>query len=120
MPLAAEGEARVLTGLLDTVFVSLHTGDPGTTGASEVTGGSYARESAAFTQTGDNPTTASNNGVIQFTQATALWGDVSHFGIWDAVSGGNFLAGAAVDVTKEVDVGDIARWEIGTLDVTAD
>ncbi len=31
-----------------TPYVSLHTGDPGTNGASEVSGGSYARQSASF------------------------------------------------------------------------
>ena len=29
-------------------YISLHTADPGETGASEVTGGSYARQQAAF------------------------------------------------------------------------
>ena len=120
MPIAAAGEARALTGLLDTVYISLHTADPGDTGTDEVSGGSYARESASFTQSGSNPTTASNSGVIQFTQATALWGTITHFGIWSAASSGDFLGSGAVDVSREIDTGDIARWEIGTLDVTAD
>jgi len=120
MPIAAAGEARVLTGLLDTVYISLHTGDPGTTGANEVTGGSYARESAAFSQASSNPTTASNSGAVQFTQATGAWGTVTHFGIWSAASSGDYLGGAAVDVSKAIVLGDIARWEIGGLAVTAD
>jgi hypothetical protein len=120
MGLSAAGEARVLTGLLDSVYLSLHTGDPGATGVSEVSGGSYSRKSAAFTQTGDNPTTASNSSVIQFTQSTANWGNVTHFGIWDSASGGNFLAGGPVDTPRTMITGDIARWEVGDLEVTTD
>lgn len=119
MALAAAGEARVLTGLLDTVFLSLHTADPSTTGANEVSGGSYARLATAFTQTGSNPTTAANSAVEQFTQATASWGTITHFGLWTAASGGSFLGGGAVSVAKAIAIGDIARWEIGALEVTA-
>lgn len=119
MPLAASGETRALAGLLDTVYVSLHTGDPGTTGASEVAGGSYARKAVVFTNTGSNPTVAANSAAVQFAQATADWGLITHFGIWDALAAGNYLGGEAVDVAKEVLSSDIARWDIGQLKVSA-
>lgn len=38
----------ILDTMLGTAFLSLHTGDPGATGANEVTGGSYARQACAF------------------------------------------------------------------------
>ena len=119
MSLAAAGEVRVLNGLLAGVFISLHTADPGVSGTGEVTGGSYARQSASFTNTGSNPTTAANSGVVQFPQASASWGNITHFGIWSAVTGGQFLGGAAVDVSKSIGIGDVARWDINTLKVTA-
>lgn len=119
MPLAAAGETRVLNGLLSSVFVSLHTADPATTGAGEVTGGSYTRMAAAFTNSGANPTTAANSSAIQFPQATADWGNITHFGIWSAATGGQFLGGDAVVVPKEVLNSDIARWDTGQLKVTA-
>ena len=78
------------------VYVSLHTGDPGTTGASEVTGGPgpYARQSAAANWTtpasGESDTSAS----ITFTGMPAV--TVTHIGIWDMASGGNFLLGGAL------------------------
>jgi hypothetical protein len=56
----------------------------------EVTGGSYVRESGSYgTQT---PTgSVSNTGAITFTQASADWGTVIGFGVFDAVVAGNLL-----------------------------
>ncbi len=119
MPLAAAGETRVLNGLLTSVYVSLHTGDPSTSGANEVTGGSYARQAGSFSNSGSNPTTAANSGAIQFPQASANWGTITHFGIWSAASGGSYLGGDAVTVSKAITTGDVVLWEIGSLTVTA-
>jgi hypothetical protein len=120
MPLSSAGETNVLTSLLTGRFVSLHIADPGNTGVSEVIGGSYARQSATFVSTGSNPTVASNSTLIQFPVATGLWGVITHFGIWSAVSAGTFLAYEAVAVPKTVNVDDIARWDIGKLSVITD
>lgn len=120
MPLAAAGEIRVLNGLLDTVFVSLHTSDPGTTGAGEIVGGAYARTASTFVNTGSNPTIASNDAIVQFPQATAGWGTITHFGLWSAAVAGSYLGGDAVTESKDIALGDIARWDIGKLQVSAD
>lgn len=118
MPLEAAGETRVLDGLLNAVYVSLHTGTP--SGANEVVGGAYARQSYVYSKAGSNPTTASNSGVVQFPAATALWGTISHVGIWSAVSGGSLLAQEALDTAKIIDVDDVARFIAGNLKVLAD
>jgi hypothetical protein len=120
MPLATTGESTVLNALLAARFVSLHTANPGNTGASEVAGGSYARQAATFANTGNNPTVASNTGIIQYPTATAPWGTVTHFGLWSAASGGSFLGYNSVTTPKSIDTDDIARWEIGKLTVTTD
>jgi hypothetical protein len=120
MPLSSSGEANVLTSLLAGRFVSLHTSAPGDAGVSEVTGGSYARQPVTFVSAGNNPTVASNNATIQFPVATALWGTISHFGIWSAVSAGTFLAYEAVAIPKTVNVDDVARWDVGKLSVITD
>lgn len=118
MPLATTGESTVLNALLAARFVSLHTADPGNTGASEVAGGAYARQSATFVNSGNNPTVAANNAVIQYPTATALWGSITHFGLWSAASGGSFIAWSPVTTPKTIDVDDIARWEVGMLQVS--
>lgn len=121
MGLSATGELTLLTTLMTGRYISLHTADPGNTGADEVSGGSYARKAqGAFGNAGSNPTTLSNSADIDFATATASWGTVTHFGIWDAVSGGNFLGGYALSASKLVGDTDVARFPSGSLQVTAD
>lgn len=83
-------------------YVSLHTADPGDTGASEVTGGSYARVQVnqdGATQPYWNAAATSsmdNNGAITFPQDGG-GATVTHVGLWDSASAGNFLRGGALD-----------------------
>ena len=44
---------------------------------------------------------------------------ISHFGIFDALSGGNLLIHGSFTTAKTIDVGDILKIAIGDLDVTA-
>ena len=118
--LSSNGEATVLTALLAARFVSLHTADPGNTGASELATGAYARQAATFTQSGNNPTIAANSGIIQYPVATASWGTITHFGIWSAVTGGQFLGGWVVEVPKAVGIDDSVRWNVGALKIGTD
>lgn len=73
--------------------VSLHTADPGTSGTSEVTGGSpaYARKAATWA-------VGTVDGVVTVTVTFDVPGSVTvtHVGLWDALSGGNFLDKVAV------------------------
>lgn len=112
-------EAACLAALLTTCFVSLHTADPGATGANEVVGGSYARLSAAFSNSGTNPTIASNTGVLTFPTATGSWGTITHFGIWSALTGGNFLIGDLLGSSRVIAAADIARFPVAALSVSA-
>lgn len=118
--LSSSGEAIVLTALLASRFVSLHTADPGNTGAGEVSGGAYARQSATFTQSGNNPTIAANNAVVQYPVATAAWGTVAFFGIWSAATAGTFYGGWPVEVAKVIGIDDTARWSAGSLKIGTD
>lgn len=121
MGLSTAGEAAVLTALMTGRYISLHTADPGNTGASEVSGGSYARQAqGSWSQTGNNPTTMSNDATIDFPVATGAWGVVTHFGIWSAVSAGTFYGGYALSASKDIQIDDIARFIATALAVTAD
>jgi hypothetical protein len=116
--LSAYGEGQVLTPLTTSAYVSLHTGDPDL-GSNEVSGGAYGRQGAvAFTNTGNNPTVASNSATVTYSAATANWGTISHFAIWDAVSGGNMRGSGALTTAKAVNNGDTARFLAGTLTIT--
>ena len=118
--LSSAGEVAVL-GAADNnrLCQSLHTADPGDTGANEVTGGAYARQGPiAFTEAGNNPTVASNSALLTFPQATAAWGAIGYFGLWTATSGGTFQGSSALTAPGPVNNGDTARFLAGSLTIT--
>lgn len=107
-----------------TVYIALYTATPSDSGGgTEVTGGSYARKD--MTNNATNWPAASggakSNGIdIVFDQATADWGTVVAFAIFDAVTAGNMLYWGDVTPNKPVNSGDTAKFLTGELDVTED
>lgn len=101
-----------------TVYAALFTADPTDTGslASEVSGGSYARQS--ITWGAITAGSVSNSGAVTYPVATASWGTVSHVGIMDLVSAGNMLYKGALGTPKAVGIGDQVSFAIGALTVT--
>lgn len=98
-----------------TVYLSLHTADPGLTGANQVTGGSYARQALAVDAAASKAT--QNTAAEAFTGMPAV--TVTHVGIWDAVSAGNFLWGGALAASKTIaNAGDTFTIAIGDLDIS--
>jgi hypothetical protein len=118
--LSSSGEAAVLTPLTTAAYVSLHTADPGNTGASEVSGNAYARIGpVVFANAGNNPTVASNSSIVTYAAATGSWGTVGYFGLWTAASGGTFQGSGALATPKPVGNGDTARFLANALTITA-
>jgi len=102
-----------------TKHVALYTVAPTDTGGgTEVTGGSYARQTSTFTVSGTDPTTATNAAAIEYPTATADYGTVVAVGILDASSSGNLLAYANLTTSKTVSTGDVFRFDAGDLDIT--
>lgn len=108
-----------------TFYVSLHSADPGLTGASELTSGTapgYAR--VAVTANTTNWSAPATNGsvrqianavAIAFATASGAWPTATHFGLWDASTTGNFYRGNALTASKTVASGDTASFAIGDL-----
>ncbi|AXH67830.1 head protein [Mycobacterium phage Bromden] len=69
-------------------WISLHTGDPGTTGASEASGGSYARKQTTWPTSTAGVSLGSK---VSFTNLIAA--GYTHYGVWSAASGGTFRFG---------------------------
>ncbi len=84
-----------LDAVVGDAFVSLHTGDPGGTGAKEVSGGSpaYSRQSITFASASGGSKVALNSPVLDIPAGTTI----THAGFWDAVKSGNFLGGTDID-----------------------
>jgi hypothetical protein len=99
------------------VYISLHTADPTDAGTgTEVSGGSYARQSATFGAPSNGVSTTTAD--ITFPQASGTWGTIGWIGIWDASTTGNMLYHTALDVSKAIDTGDIFKIAAGSLTVT--
>jgi len=103
-------------------------------GGTEVSGGSYARVavsgatsswkgthgSTSGASAGTNGT-ISNAAAITFPSPTANWGTVSHWGQYDASSGGNLLVCAALTTSKTINNGDAApSFAIDALTIQID
>ncbi len=102
------------------LYVALYTATPSDAGGgTEVSGGSYARKNHDSWDAASSGATE-NTGAITFTTATANWGTVSQFGIFDASSGGNLLAWGDLDTSKAINNGDTAEFAAGAIDITLD
>jgi hypothetical protein len=82
-------QALVTTGWS---YVSLHTADPGTTGASEVTGGTYARVAATWNTPSSGSVT--NNAALSINLPAST--TVTYFGVWSASTSGTYYIGGAL------------------------
>jgi len=99
------------------VYVALYTAAPSDSGGgTEVTGGSYARQSAAFDAASGGATANTSN--IDFTGMPAC--TVVAVGVFDAASSGNLLVHGTLSANKTVDAGDILRIASGDLDISID
>jgi hypothetical protein len=99
-------------------YIGLFTTDPTEAGTgTEVSGGSYVREAATFSVTGD---TATTTGAVEWPTATADWGTITHVGIHDASTAGNLIAYAALTASKTINTDDVFRIPAGELDITID
>jgi len=99
------------------VYISLHTADPTDAGSgTEVSGGSYIRQSATFGAPSNGVSTTTAD--VTVPQATGNWGTIGWIGIWDAQTTGNLLYHTALDASKAIDNGDIFKIASGSLTVT--
>lgn len=100
-----------------TVYMSLHTAEPGLTGASEVTGNAYARTAIAFAAPVNG--SGSSSAAVTFPAPTpAAWGTVTHFGLWDAASLGNLLYEDALTNPVATSVGVALSFPSGNISVS--
>lgn len=102
-----------------TVYVALFTAisDAEAATGTEVSGGSYARTAVTFGAPSNGVITNSSD--VTFPTASGSWGTVTHFGIADASTSGNFLTALkALSASKTVGSGDIAKFSSGQLSVT--
>jgi len=108
---------------MPTAYIGLSTADPLDTGLglAEPVGGAYARVATSAVDWNAAAAGAiSNANALTFAQATASWGTVTHFAVFDAATAGNILASGILTVSKAVGIGDTVKFDIGQLSATLD
>lgn len=97
------GANAMLGALAGTVYVQLHTGDPGASGTANVSG----------TTTRPAMTLAAAAGGSRSASTQPSWSSwasgaetISHLSLWSAASAGNFIASVAATASKVMSNGD--------------
>lgn len=131
MPLTNAIKAAVLDALYgkatltvpDTLHVGLSTTAPNPDGTNftEPVGGGYARVAVPnnstywYDATEDNPSIKANALPILFPEATAGWGTVTHWGIWNSAEGGALIDWAPLTTSFNVVSGQQPQFREGDL-----
>lgn len=95
------------------------------TGETEPTVGGYARQLIANNKTTWSTATGADNFVtnaaeITFPESTESWGTLTHFFISDSLTGGNTLISGALTTPKLIEIGDTARFPVGSIRIELD
>lgn len=107
-------------------YVALFTTAPTNagTGGTEVSGGAYVRQTVTSSgwaaASGASPTQTSNSSIITFPTATANWGTVTAFALYDAATGGNLLYTAALASSQVVSSGSTMSFQASALIISED
>lgn len=103
-----------LTG--STLYVGLHDDDPGITGANEVSGNGYARQSMAFAAASGGA--AVNTSAETWTASGGDWGAIGYASVWDADTSGNCLWTCALPASKTITDGESLTVAVGDCKLT--
>lgn len=107
----------VLDAVLDEgVYASLHDGEPGDHGESELSGGSYERAQLRYDSAADGRKELSED--LVFKNLPKRTG-IGWVGIWDAKKGGHFLWGLPIVEPQDTNAGSTVIIPAGHLNHTA-
>lgn len=101
------------------LYVGLFTSDPtdAATGT-EVSGGAYARQAVTFSAATTG--SCSNSADLLFPVASAAWGTVTHFGVFDAATAGKLLYYGSLTPSQPITASNQLKLPAGTVIVNED
>jgi hypothetical protein len=106
--------AATFTGVT-TLYVQLHTGDPGASGTANVSS-TTTRQAVNFAAASGG--SQSLTGVTQWADWSGTNGEVlSHISVWGASSGGTFYYSVALSSSKTVNTGDTLQLSALTVSI---
>jgi len=101
-----------------TLFVQLHTGDPGASGTANVSSVT-TRPSLNFGAASGGSQSASGSPVASWASWAGTNGEVvTHISVWSASSAGTFYYSAALTASKTVNTGDTLNLTALTVSLT--
>lgn len=109
-------ENALLNSIPNTLYVKLHTGDPG----EDATGNAASNTTRASVTMGTATTgTRTSTSAATWTSVPAAE-TYSHISLWDASTGGNPYAKGALSSSKTVAIGDTFTIPSGSLSLSLD
>jgi hypothetical protein len=125
------GDATGVVGStgVGSIFVALHTADPGEAGTQATNEAAYTgyarvavvRSSAGWTVSGTAPTQVSNAAVITFGTSTVGTPTITHFSIgYQSAGATKILNSGALTTAQVINIGGTNTFAIGALVVTVD
>jgi len=105
-----------------TLYIAVSTADPtdAGTGVAEPTGNGYARIATASTDWQRTGNVIDNVNELSFPEATGAWGTLTHIAIFDAATGGNMIAHAALGTSKAIAANETLRFPVGNITFSMD
>jgi|SRR5215216_903526 len=94
------------------LFLSIHTADPGSSGANEYATYTGTRPSITFSASSSGLTVSSNQQDFTAMGATTI----THYGLWSATNAGTFQFGRPLDAARTTDAtGQTLRFVSGAV-----
>lgn len=119
MPLASvSAENAALSGMSSggaMGYLSAHISTPGTTGAAETSGGSYARQAVSW----GSPASGAMSNTNAISQPIAASTTISYAGTWSAVTSGTYAVGIQLGSSVTFGTAGNLTYAIGALQVNA-
>jgi len=101
------------------IYVALYSVAPTAAGGgTELTGDGYARVVMDAWDASSSAATENTNAITYAAASGSDWSEAVAYGLFDALTGGNFLGWGDLTVSKTVTVGDTAEFAAGAIDVT--
>jgi len=102
------------------LYLGLFLSDPEEDASgTEASGGGYARTQVAWNFLAGRVDAVGNSGLVTFPTATADWGVVTHWAVFDSVTGGNMLYFGSANLARDTSVGVVNIVPVNNLRIDA-
>jgi hypothetical protein len=110
------GENGAVAGLTALIpWISIHSATPGTTGTSEISGGSYARQAVTWASASSGSQASSDSQSFAIPATTTC----AYFGGWSASTSGTYESGGALNTSVTFNTAGTLTMATGAISFSA-